>query len=236
MELPQPTAEKIALEKVPGVFFGRKLSEEERVRLSEVGRTLYVENVEVQKDRVADGKIWLAIQDGEVQVKFQERKNTLEIPMTVLGHSLTEGEREDLKAGKVVAVEFRGTSYFLQVDRELNRVVVSTARELGVPRELGGYRLTREDQERFANRAPLPLRVYENRRTGTHFLAVVRPTADGKGLEFSHYKVVEQKDVARMKERYNSGIAVADVVQADGRWRERPAAMQTKPREHGMGR
>jgi hypothetical protein len=200
MEL-KPPVTSFEIGKMPVEVYSVPLSLTQRERLSK-GHSLFLENMELPEGRVVDGKISFVEVNKEPHLKMIEKKPFLEIPKKVAEHTLTEDEHKNLLDGKAVALPIKPL-IFLQVDKELNRVIVKTEKDLGIPQEIGGYTLTDKDKELFANNQPLPLRVYLNPKTNSYFLATITRTEDGKGIEFTDYKALDKGSVPKMLEKYN---------------------------------
>lgn len=200
-ELTPPTL--VTINQIPVAIYGIPLTPLQRERLTKTGESLYLENMHLPDGRLVDGKVSFIIQDSEPHLKLIEKKPTLEIPNAIDGYELTKQEKENLLSGKTILIKLKNQPLFLQVDKDLNRVVLKTANELKIPKEIGGYLLTDADKEKFANREPMAPRVYLNPQTGNYFLSTIQPTEDGKGLQFTNYKPIEKEKAAEMISKFN---------------------------------
>jgi len=174
------------------------------------GEMVMLENMQLPDGRIVDGKVKLVKDEkGELQVQLFEKKQVLEIPDQILSHKLTDKDKEDLLAEKTVAVKMvNGQSLFLQVDKDLNRVMIHTERDLSIISELGNYKLTERDKAAWANGDKLPTRIFYDETTGSHFAASIRKTEDGKGIEYHNYKSLKELDKDQLKDmikKYNEG-------------------------------
>jgi len=201
IEIDQPK-ERIDLEKIAQEVYGVALSPAQRIRLSNPAESLYLENMSIN-GRLVDGKINYFIKDGEPHLKLVEKKTTLEIPEQIAGQRLTDEQKNQLLEGKVTLLQLKTGPLFLQVDRDINRVVVRSEKEMGVPSQIGGYVLSDSDKEKFANKEQLPPRVFQNPQTGNYFMATIQLTEDGKGMEFSNYKSLDRSVADAMINRFN---------------------------------
>lgn len=172
------------------------------------GELVFLENMQLPDGRIVDGKVKLVKDDkGELQVQLFEKKQVLEIPDKILSHKLSDKDKEDLLAEKTVAIKTTsGQSLFLQVDKDLNRVMIQTERDLSIISEIGNYKLTDRDKITWTNGEKLPTRIFYDDTTGAHFAASIRKTEDGKGIEYHNYKSLKDLDKDQIKDmikRYN---------------------------------
>lgn len=196
---PQPN---FGIEKMPETIYGVSLTPLQKEKLAR-GEQLFLENMELSGGRLVDGKVSFLESNGELNLNLLEKKPTLEIPKEISGYKLSPTEVEELKAERVVSIKLKQGTLFLQIDKDLNRVVVKTERDLGIPKEIGGYLLSDRDKNLFANHETLPPRVYLNPENNSYFLASIRRTEDGKGLEFTNYKPLEKDQAQAMIDKFN---------------------------------
>lgn len=205
MPVQQFEKETIEKDKIPQVLYGVALTEGQIKKAME-GENIYLENLNIN-GKVTDAKIKFYTDPEDQQVKFKllEKKQELTIPDKVDTYQLTDKDKKDLMEEKVVAIKLKtGSLLFVQLDKELNRVTVKTEKDIKVPDEIGGYKLTDQDKVLFANKEKLPLRIFYNEKTDTHFLCNIRLTEDGKGIEFDNYKEVPKHQVKDLTNKYNT--------------------------------
>lgn len=150
------------------------------------------------------------------------RKEALIIPDSILGHKLSQKEKDDLLHGDIVNISINKNDIYLQVDRDLNMVVVRTNKELQIPKVLGntndypGYELTPADKFLLANGKSL-----ENKLIGSEngfFIANVSLTSGKKGIAFSNIQMITnskaQEIIKSMEQQKKPGrIKVTPFVQ-----------------------
>lgn len=145
------------------------------------------------------------------------RKEALIIPDSILGHKLSQKEKDDLLHGDIINISNKKNSdIYLQVDRDLNMVVVRTNKELQIPNVIGrtgdypGYELTSADKFLLANGKSL-----ENKLIGSEngfFIANVSLAADKKGIAFSNIQMITaskaQEIIKNMEQQKTPGKEV----------------------------
>lgn len=199
----------IDLEQVPEHVNTIRLNRIQKEKFAQ-GELVFLENMQLPDGRIVDGKVKLVKDDkGELQVQLFEKKPILEIPDQILSHKLSDKDKEDLLAEKTVGIKTSsGQSLFLQVDKDLNRVMIQTERDLSIISEIGNYKLNERDKLAWANGEKLPTRIFYDETTGAHFAASIRKTEDGKGIEYHNYKSLKDLDKDQLKDmikKYNEG-------------------------------
>lgn len=187
--MPELNKSKIAeLDEVPQMLHGYRFKDDERQKLSQ-GEKVFVENMQFSDNTLRDGYLWLTKnKDQKLEVSYQFKAQTLQIDDRILDHKLTKEEKDELQKGKVVGplqlkADFRA---FLQVDTKLNRVVIRSQQELGIPKSIGGYELSDIDQKRLANNEAMQPRVFKGEKG--YFVANFKLTDDKMGHEYTNIK------------------------------------------------
>jgi hypothetical protein len=98
-------------------------------------------------------------------------------------------------------LSYNNQELYLKVDPELNRIVVSCGRELSVPAEIGGYKLSAAEKNDLANGRQLKNKVLKGEYG--FFLAKVSITDDKKGLVFSEVKELSPMEANRLLAELN---------------------------------
>jgi len=192
-------------EEVPKEILGVQIPIEDIDRLRMGEHSSLLENVITDdKYTVKDAKIKLTRnKEGKCEVNFIFKENNLTIPDEILGNKLTDIQKKELKENKTVGpLKINNLELYLRVDPELNRVIVSTDKELSIPSEIGKYKLSEPEKNDLANNRQLNMKVLE----GEHgfFLAKVSITLDKKGLVFSDVKEITQSEAMRLKTELNT--------------------------------
>ncbi len=201
----QKTKQKLVeIKEIPDEIYGVKLSELDKERLSYGTYSSLKEHFTLPNGSVKDGKVKLVLnnKDGEAEYHFLFHKETLEIPEKIGGKKLTGDQVEDLKAGKTVLLIIDDNDLYVKVDIELNCVSVSTGKELGIPDEMGGYKLTYQDKEKLSNKEPIGARVFKGK--DGYFIANIKLSKDNKEMIFMDIKSIDREnDVERFIETLN---------------------------------
>lgn len=205
-KFPRITATLIPLERIPKHLEheGLTLSDPQRELLRDSAKGLMLKN-QLINGIVTDAHLRFYMQNGELHHRLELKKPTLEIPNEVDGQVLTPEQKDQLKAEKLVFISGKSGKFFIQIDKRLNKVVVKTPEQLQIPKEIGGYVLTDQDKQLFANKESLPLRIYQNPETKNYFAAVLKVTQDGTGYEFDdkYYKSIPKEKAAELIEKLN---------------------------------
>jgi hypothetical protein len=200
-----------AKEEMPIEIFGVKISENDRENLSKGLPSSLLENLQLQDGRIIDGKLSFKKdkETGEINAQISEKKPDLNIGNKFLTHSFTIKERTELEQGRaigpltVTAGLTTLKDIFLQVDRELNRIVVKSNKELGVFDKIGGYKLSNNDKNLLANNEKMPPRVYKG-KDGKYFTAEIKITDDKKGIEYNNVKMLTHKQALELQPKLNA--------------------------------
>ena len=207
----------IPLEKIPDKLYGVELKADYRTQLSQGQWSGLLRNAQLPDGSIRDVKVRLSEgQNGQLRVQHECKAEKLELPKYVLNRKLTAEEQLDLLNKKAVGpIHFKGADFFLVVDQELNKVIVKTDRELGVPdpekigqyklegmSEMGGYVFSATEKHQLANGEKLPAKVYQA-PDGSFFAAELRVTEDRKGVEFSNVKALSKTEALELKEKLN---------------------------------
>ena len=79
----------------------------------------------------------------------------------------------------------------LQVDKDLNSVIVRSEKELSIPAQIGGYKLTAADKYLLANGYSLENKLMRSPK-GEYIIADVTMTPDKKGYQFSNIQTISE--------------------------------------------
>jgi hypothetical protein len=182
----KPKFGNTSMEDVPKDIQGVKLNEEQREDLQK-GNAIFLKGMTLPSGTKTNG--YVALQEdekGNPELKYLYGNDKVVIDDKIGKHKLSKEEKKDLERGKVVgpikiSKEFSG---FLQVDKNINRVVVRSHQEIGVPKEIGGYDLSAQDQNRLANHQEMLPRIFKGQHG--YFMANVQLTPEKDGLVYSN--------------------------------------------------
>lgn len=129
------------------------------------------------------------------------KKEKLEIPDSILGHKLKEQEKADLYEGKRIQINSQKGNIYLEIDRELNSIIILSEKELHIPQEIGGYRLTNADQYLLANGHTLENKLLHNREG--YFLADISFAYGNKGISFGNVQMIPEYKAKELLQHTN---------------------------------
>lgn len=136
----------------------------------------------------------LRFTDNGVSVFY--RRETLTIPDKILGQKINKKKKEQLLAGDIVPLSYKGSHVYLQVDRDLNSVIVKTNKEINIPNVIGrtdkyeGYQLTEADKYLLANGFSLENKLMHSDQG--YIIANISLTDDKKGISLSNIQTVTE--------------------------------------------
>lgn len=164
------------------------------------------ENFEMPDGTLVDGKIRFSRNKGKITMDFQEQKTELILPgVPILGKLLTKSNITDLEKGKTIKIKYRSTILYLKVDKELNKIIISNEKQIGMIKKLGGYTFSEQDKNLWINNQKLPPRIFYNPNSRSYFQSSVRLKQDGKSIEFTGYQPIKNKvNINKLIAKYNS--------------------------------
>lgn len=213
MEKSQKIRQKlININNIPDDIYGVKFSELDKEKLSYGEYSSLKEHFHLPNGSVKDGKVKLIVNSkGEIEYHFLFQKEILEIPERIGGKKLTPEQLDDLKTGKTVLLNVNNTDIFIKVDKDLNCVSISTGKEIGVPDEMGGYKLTEADKIKLANNEAIGSRIYKGK--DGYFISNIKISKDKKEIIFMDIKSIDNiKDIEKYIETLNNKKSTQKVV------------------------
>lgn len=165
--------------------------------------------------------------DGHVELIFDEQGNTsAEIKYTsntqlvigdkIMKYRLSKDDKQKLEKGETLGpLELdKNFKAFLQVDKNQNKVIVRTDNEIGIPNKIGEYKLTDLDKNKLANGLEMLPRIYKGKHG--YFMAQVKLTQEGNGLEYSQIVGLSNSEAKQMlssinTKGYSDTITVDDI-------------------------
>lgn len=128
------------------------------------------------------------------------RKEALVIPDSIYGKKLTKKQKDDLVNGNVIVLSSRKGDIMLQVDKDLNSVIVRSEKELSIPAQIGGYKLTAADKYLLANGYSLENKLMRSPK-GEYIIADVTMTPDKKGYQFLNIQTISETKAKELLQR-----------------------------------
>lgn len=121
-------------------------------------------------------------------ISIHYKKERLEIPNEVLGHKLTDKEKQDLMNGERVQINGKKGNVYLEIDSDLNSIIVLSEKELSIPDRIGGYELSNADKYLLANGYSLDNKLLKD--GNGYFIADISLTPDKHGISFGNMQSV----------------------------------------------
>lgn len=146
-------------------------------------------------------------------VSILYRKEKLEIPEKILGKRLSEKDRLELAEGGRIQIRGKRGNIYVEIDKELNSVIIRSEKELHIPQEIGGYKLTNADKYLLANGHTLENKLMHNKEG--YFIADISFTADNKGISFSNMQMVPEHKAQEMQQKKNYIIKISSPMEVN---------------------
>lgn len=127
----------------------KQLTEDESKALKTKGITPLIDKLVTPDGKLFTGKVQLREgKNGNHELHFHNKRAQLEIPERIDDQQLTKDEIKLLKKGEILRLK---SGHYIQIDTDLNKVTIHTGRDLSVLKEIGGVKLSAEEQQRYAN-------------------------------------------------------------------------------------
>jgi len=178
---------------LPKKIFGAELTEQDMNNLS-MGKFTDKKEFFIRGEHKA-GKV--KFEDGKLQFLWERKE--LEIPNKILNKKLKPEEKEQLEKGFEIDLD-KKTS--ISLDKKLNSVIIHSKHAGEKPlNKIGEYKLTISDKKQLSTGKNLDTKVFRGQYG--YFLANVRLSGDGKGVEFSNIKGLKPQEVSQYTDKYN---------------------------------
>lgn len=224
------------LSEIPRFLYNKELTESQRSRLAAGRQTELIRDIVVNRNSPPiDAKVTaIKNKEGQLELAYDYAEKQFVMPTKIFGQALTNDQKAKLFEGELISLPYRGSDYFVGLDKELNKITVKSGRQIGIPEQVADYRLTTEDKLNLANGKAMDTRLYATPE-GDYFTAKLKFTEDKKGIEFGEIKFVDRENVRELREKYNAPALekqqayenalslAASVVQANSPAQERTA-------------
>lgn len=118
-----------------------------------------------------------------IQCYKKNKKQQIEYPKEIDGEKMSADQLKLLKTGKYLALK---DGNYLKIDKELNRVLIYTGKELSMISKIGDYQLTPADREQLLNDKELT-RVLQN-KNGQYVLTSFKYDDKKRELQIDYEK------------------------------------------------
>lgn len=202
MEVKTNIAPLVELESSPSELMGVRLTAQQQLDYC-YGREILLENAKSGDGQVKDVKICLyKDENGILQNKVNFKEDKLEIPHKILGHTLTEEEKQELLKGHEIKISTLKGDLYLKIDNDLNKVVVKSSQEIKNLPEIGGYKIRDDEMKSLLEGKRLEPKVYKGEEG--YFIANVELTQDKKGINFTGIKSVSEHEAKDLMQKLNT--------------------------------
>jgi hypothetical protein len=179
-------------------------SESDFQRLNHGRLTSVIRNVHYE-GKIWDGSFQLIIEeDGSHTLHFKKCNVRIDIPDKVLGKKLSRRDKESLLAGEAIGPFKIGKhDMFFHVDRESNTISLYSAKIIGVPEEIMGYKISGKDRELLEEGSSIGPKVFSV--NGHNFIGHFSiEERDGLYLWKMQYdKELTKYEAAELTKKYN---------------------------------
>ena len=173
-------------------------------RLSQGFESPKLDNVRCGEDDYKDGTVRIFKDNkGNVKIDFNPIYPKMDIPLQLIGHKLTEEEKEELEKTNKVQITKKGKTFDFVIDPTINEVIVKGENPITKMEAIGGYKLSKEEQEKVLNGDKIGPKVLFDPKTDQYIMASFELTEDKKGIKFHGVKEISKKEVQALIEKFN---------------------------------
>lgn len=193
------------LSEIPRFLYNKELTDNQRKRLASGRQTELIRDIVIDRNSPPiDAKVTaIKNEEGKLELSYDYAEKQFTMPGKIFGQALTAEQKDKLFEGELISVAYRGSDYFVGLDRELNKITVKSGRQIGIPEQVADYKLTTEDKLNLANGKAMDTRLYATPE-GDYFTARLKFTDDRQGIEFGEIKFVSRENVIELREKYNT--------------------------------
>jgi len=142
------------------------------------------------------------------------KKPEIEIPLKLGNKKLTEEEINTLKKGKAVQFNYKGNNLYIQIDKELNRIVIKTQHQLKLSEvekfELGGYVFTQQQKEHLEHGEKVHGVIMKGE--SGYFAATISIGKDNKSIMYENYKNLTKKQAIDLLKQRNQNNDIQNII------------------------
>ncbi|WP_289035616.1 DUF3945 domain-containing protein [uncultured Flavobacterium sp.] len=202
---------QIDLQLIPETVYNKKLTDEQRSRIATGRQSGLIKDIIVDEAKPPiDAKISAKVNsDGKVELTYDYAEKIFRMPTAILGMKLDKEQKDRLFNGELLAVKFKGDNLYVGIDRDLNKVTVKSAQQIGIPSEVSNYKLNDVDKYYLASGKSTDTHLFRTPE-GDNFTANFSMTSDNKGISFSNIKFVDKENAKELAEKYNVDKKITD--------------------------
>lgn len=202
---------QIDLQLIPESVYNKILTDEQRSRIASGRQSGLIKDIVVDVDKAPiDAKISAKVNsEGKVEITYDYAEKILKMPTAILGIKLDKEQKDKLFNGELLAVKFKGENLYVGIDRELNKVTVKSAQQIGIPAEVSNYKLNEVDKYYLAQGKTTETHLFKTPE-GDNFTANFSMTSDNKGISFINIKFVDKDNAKELADKYNVDKKITD--------------------------
>ncbi len=149
-------------------------------------------------------------ENNNVVIQYEYEDEKLHLPETLFGHKLSEEQLKKIFDGELLGpLKYEGNDFYFGYDNKLNKFTIKTNQEIGIPKEVAGYKLNDVDKYYLANGKSLDTRVFKTKQ-GQYFTASLSISNDKKGVVLNNYKTIESKNAKTLIDKLNKNKKITD--------------------------
>lgn len=151
----------------------------------------------------------------EPELIVDKVQQKLLIPDKLVGVKLTSDQKQDLENGEFVNIERANKpSLNIKIDKELNKIIVQSSKDLKVPSQIHGYKLNTQDKADWMNGKVMKARVFYDPKNKNYYrvnLQKQRHETNDNGvpsvkeeLVFTNYKSLSEQEAKQITDTLNN--------------------------------
>lgn len=166
-----------------------------------------LQQIKIKEDEYRTGKLLITKDNtGNPHIVFNFKEQNLNIPNKILDKELTEEDKKALLNGKTILHPKSNTGPWvgIQIDKELNKVVLKSEKQLGIIKEINGYKLSLDEQKELFDTKTLGTKVFYDKKRDIHYSASIQIGADGKTIEFLNPTQLSKEEAKELENKLNA--------------------------------
>lgn len=201
----------IDIQMIPQNIYNKQLTDEQRNRLASGKQSGLIRDIIIEEGKPpVDAKVSAEVnKDGKLELKYDYAEKIFKMPHAILGVTLDKDQKDKLFNGELLAIKYKKDDLYIGIDRDLNKVTVKSAHQIGIPSEISNYKLNEVDKYYLAQGKSTETHLFKTPE-GNNFTANFAMTEDKKGVTFSNIKFVDKENAKELVQKYNVDKKITD--------------------------
>lgn len=201
----------IDIQMIPQSIYNKQLTDEQRTRLASGKQSGLIKDIIIEEGKPpVDAKISAEVnKEGKLELKYDYAEKVFKMPHAILGITLDKDQKDKLFNGELLSIKYKKEDLYIGIDRDLNKVTVKSAHQIGIPSEISNYKLNDVDKYYLAQGKKTETHLFKTPE-GNYFTANFGMTEDKKGLTFSDIKFVDKENSKELADKYNTDKKITD--------------------------